>query len=206
MMVVIDYGMGNLRSVSKALEHLGGEVCVTSEPAKVMQAEKLVLPGVGAFKDAMTELTQRGLVPPILAHIAGGKPFFGICLGLQLLFESSEENPGVAGLGVIPGKVQRFQSKQVKIPHMGWNRVDFCKEHPLLANVLNSSFFYFVHSYYGVPKNPDDVAGFCEYGSDRVTALLATKNLFATQFHPEKSQGSGLQILKNFIDWNGNPV
>ncbi len=201
MIVIVDYGMGNLRSVSKALEHLGGDVRVSSEPAEIEAADKLVLPGVGAFGDAMAELRRRGQDQAILAHIQKGKPFFGICLGLQLLFEESEESPGVAGLGVLSGRVQAFRSTDVKIPHMGWNRLDFCQEHPVLEHVLNSSFFYFVHSYYAVPANPDLVVGFCEYGSDRVTAVVADRNVFAVQFHPEKSQGAGLQILKNFIDW-----
>jgi glutamine amidotransferase len=201
MIIVIDYGMGNLRSVSKALEHLGAQVKVSAFPSDIQKAEKLVLPGVGAFGDAMKELESRGLVEPIRSHIKEGKRFLGICLGLQLLFDTSEENPGSVGLGLFPGKVQLFKSKNVKIPHMGWNQVNLVSEHPLLQGVPDQSYFYFVHSYYASSQDNRIVAGACTYGQETFAAMLGTENLFATQFHPEKSQEAGLQILKNFVDW-----
>jgi len=151
MIVVVDYGMGNLRSVSKALEHLGGQVKVSASPGDIEKADKLVLPGVGAFGDAVSELKSRDLFNPVVNYIQSQKPFLGVCLGLQLLFKISEESPNVAGLGTIPGKVQLFQSKDVKIPHMGWNQVRIRKQHPLLQGVPDESYFYFVHSYYAVP-------------------------------------------------------
>ncbi len=201
MITVIDYGMGNLRSVSKAIERLGAEVCVSSSSRDIQKTDKLILPGVGAFKDAMLELQKRELIDPIMAHIHANKPFLGICLGLQLLFEDSEENPGVKGLGVIPGHVRRFQSTDVKIPHMGWNQVSLDENHKLLQGVANNSYFYFVHSYYAFLENEKLIAGTCTYGNDRVTAMVSQGNVFATQFHPEKSQEMGLQILQNFTEW-----
>jgi len=199
MITVVDYNMGNLRSVSKALEHLGAEVCVSAEPRSIARCDKLVLPGVGAFKDAIWELKARGLFDPIREHIRAGKPFFGICLGLQLLFRHSDENPDAEGLDIFPGRVRLFKSRNVKIPHMGWNEVAIRKPVPMLDGVPDGSSFYFVHSYYAVPDDAGLVAGVCEYGSDSVTAILAHDNVFATQFHPEKSQELGLRILKNFI-------
>ncbi|MDD5218227.1 MAG: imidazole glycerol phosphate synthase subunit HisH [Candidatus Omnitrophica bacterium] len=200
MIAVVDYNMGNLRSVSKALEHLGAEVRVSAEARDIARCDKLVLPGVGAFKDAIWELKARGLFDPIREHIRTGKPFFGICLGLQLLFLHSDENPDAEGLGIFPGRVRRFESGNVKIPHMGWNEVAIRKPVPMLDGVPDGSSFYFVHSYYAVPDDPELVGGVCEYGSDSVTAILAHDNVFATQFHPEKSQEMGLRILKNFIE------
>lgn len=201
MIVVVDYGSGNLRSVSKALEYLGASVKVSSKPVDIEVSEKVVLPGVGAFGDAVGALKDLKLFEVIKAHIQNEKPFLGICLGLQLLFTESEESPGIEGLGVFKGKVSRFHSRNIKVPHIGWNQVEFLKEHPLLENVLNPSYFYFDHSYYAVPETEALVAGRCEHGDDKVTAILADRNIFATQFHPEKSQGAGLTILKNFISW-----
>lgn len=201
MIIVIDYGMGNLRSVSKALEHLGGKVQVSSNPQEIQKAEKLVLPGVGAFGDAVKELKARSLFLPIQEYLRQNKPFFGICLGLQLLFASSEENPDAAGLGAFPGQVKRFHSLDIKIPHMGWNQVKILHQHPLLNGVPDQSYFYFVHSYYAVPKESQLTAGACTYGQENFTAILASGNVFATQFHPEKSQEAGLKILKNFVEW-----
>jgi len=205
--VVVDYGMGNLRSVSKALESLGASVRVSSDPKDVAAADKLILPGVGAFPAAMRELTARRLVEPIQQFIASGKPYLGICLGLQLLFESSEEGEGAAGLGVLAGAVKRFApSATRKVPHMGWNQVtgrqkaegrrqDEC---PLLSGIPDGSFVYFVHSYYAEPADRAVTALETDYGV-RFAAMVWRERLFATQFHPEKSQAVGLQLLKSFI-------
>jgi len=201
MIVIVDYGMGNLRSVSKALEHLGAKVCVTSDPRLVEQADKLILPGVGAFGAAMDELTRRRLIEPVNTALAKGIPYLGICLGLQLLFEESEEAPGVKGLGILHGAVRRFlATNHLKIPHMGWNQVmspqNGC---PLLQDIPEGSFFYFVHSYYADPTDRSVVALEADYGV-RFAAMVWQDALFATQFHPEKSQTLGLRFLKNFID------
>ena len=201
MIVIVDYGMGNLRSVSKALEHLGGKIKISSVPKEIEKADKLVLPGVGAFGDAMRELRVLKLPGPIRQHIARKKPFLGICLGLQLLFETSEESPEAEGLGTFPGKVLRFQSRGVKVPHMGWNQIHIEQKHPLLKGIPDESFFYFVHSYYALPAEPKLVAASCRYGDEDFAAVLGAENLFAAQFHPEKSQDAGLKILKNFLAW-----
>ncbi|MBI4355737.1 MAG: imidazole glycerol phosphate synthase subunit HisH [Candidatus Omnitrophica bacterium] len=207
MIVVVDYGMGNLRSVSKALERLGAQVRLTSDPDEVAEAEKLLLPGVGAFGAAMAELQRRHLIEPITAAIGRGTPYLGICLGLQLLFEDSEENPGIPGLGVLRGTVKRFPSdSSLKVPHMGWNQViryqtsdirpqDGC---PLLNGIPEKSFFYFVHSYYADPADRSLVALESDYGL-RFPAMIGRERLFATQFHPEKSQALGLRLLENFL-------
>lgn len=200
-MIVIDYGMGNLRSVSKALERLGADVRVSADPEDLQKADKLVLPGVGAFQDAMKELETRRLTPAILQHIKSGKPFLAICLGLQLLFSESEENPGVKGLCVFPGEVIRIRSTDVKIPHMGWNSVKLLRKHPVLEGLRDNAYFYFVHSYYAVPSDAGLLAGVTEYGNDKVCAMIAKDNVVAAQFHPEKSQDAGLEILKNFVNW-----
>ena len=207
MIVIIDYGMGNLRSVSKALESLGAAVCVSSDPREVERAKKLVLPGVGAFPAAMRELSSRALVDPIKAAIAKGTPYLGICLGLQLLFERSEEGEGAAGLGVLKGVVKRFASSKLKIPHMGWNQIVRPQQAasrkqadcPLLNGVHDQSFVYFVHSYYGQPADSSLIALETEYGT-QFASMVWRNHLFATQFHPEKSQAIGLRLLKNFID------
>lgn len=198
---VIDYGMGNLRSVSKALEHLGGKVTVSSDPADIEKADKIVLPGVGAFGDAAAELKRQNLLAPLQQAILNKKPFLGICLGLQLLFKTSEESPEGEGLNAIAGKVQLFRSKKVKIPQMGWNTVTWQQDHPLIKNVPTNSYFYFVHSYYAAPEQKDVSLGQTTYGEETFTSVVAHENIFATQFHPEKSQKAGLEILKNFIEW-----
>lgn len=196
---IVDYQMGNLRSVQKALEHVGAEAVVTSCPDEIGAASKVILPGVGAFGDAMVELKARGLVDPIKAHIASGKPFLGICLGLQLLFEVGEEGGNHEGLGVIPGKVVRFPKfDDRKVPHMGWNQVIESKSGcPLLKDVPSEAHFYFVHSFYVEPTDTSDIWLSCDYGVP-FCASVWRENIFATQFHPEKSQKDGLQILKNF--------
>ena len=202
MITVVDYGMGNLRSVSKALERLGAQVQVTSDPAAVERAKKLILPGVGAFGAAMTELEKRRLIDPIRRAIARGVPFLGICLGLQLLFEASDEAPGVAGLGVLPGRVRRFEAEGLKIPHMGWNQVYRNAANTdgasLLDGLVEGSYLYFVHSYYADPADRAVVALESEYGG-RFPAMIAHGRLFATQFHPEKSQAIGLRLLERFV-------
>ena len=201
MIVVVDYGMGNLRSVSKALEHLGGQVKVSGDSSEIESADKLVLPGVGAFGDAVAELKDRALFEPVRSFILQKKPFLGICLGLQLLFNSSEESPGIEGLGIFSGTVRAFSSPGIKIPHMGWNQVRRATDHPLLAGIQNDRFFYFVHTYYAVPADPGILCGETQYGEEVFPSILGTETLFAVQFHPEKSQSAGLQILKNFIRW-----
>ncbi len=200
MIIVIDYGMGNLRSVSKALEHLGGSVKVSAEPEDIRTASKLLLPGVGAFGDGMTEINKRGLAGPIRDYAQSDRPFLGICLGLQLLFDASEESPGSAGLGILKGKVRAFRSPKVKIPHMGWNSVVLKQKHPLLSGIAENSFFYFVHTYYAVPDDAAQIAAVCHYGEEDFPAMIGRGPLFATQFHPEKSQDAGLAILKNFVE------
>jgi imidazole glycerol-phosphate synthase subunit HisH len=197
---IIDYQMGNLRSVQKGFEKVGHEAVITSDPRELAAAEKIVLPGVGAFGDAIAELRRRELVGPIKEAIAAGKPFLGICLGLQLLFDVGYEGGEYEGLGVLRGKVVRFDLKPpLKVPHMGWNRGKFKGRPPLLEGLADGTFFYFVHSYYGVPEDKGLVAIETEYGYPFCAAVWRD-NLFATQFHPEKSQADGLRILKNFAE------
>ncbi len=197
---VIDYGMGNLRSVSKALEHLGAKVYVGDKRRELSRAGKLILPGVGAFGAAMKELKKRKLIPVIREALARKKPLLGICLGLQLFFEKSEESPGIKGLGIWKGAVLRFpkRKKALKIPHMGWNQVKLKRKSHLTASLKNGRYFYFVHSYYADPKDRRLVAGETNYGV-RFPAILTDGQVSAAQFHPEKSQTDGLKILKNFI-------
>ena len=198
---IIDYGMGNLRSVGKAVERLGGSVYVGSDSKKLGRLNKLILPGVGAFGDAMRELKKRGLISVIQEAVNKKKPFLGVCLGLQLLFERSEESPGVKGLGIWKGKVKRFHSKKgvdFKIPQMGWNQVKWAKPSRITKNVKTQSYFYFVHSYFAEPRDKSLVIGNTDY-SVRFPSVLANGTVFAVQFHPEKSQNAGLKILKNFI-------
>ena len=208
MIAVIDYGMGNLRSVSKALERVGAAVQLTSDPHTVEQAEKLIVPGVGAFPSAMRELRARKLVDPIKDAIAAGTPYLGICLGLQLLFDSSEEGGGERGLGILRGCVRRFSfDSSLKVPHMGWNQIvrpqtsDFRHQGPcpLLKDIPEGSYVYFVHSYCADPADRGVVALETDYGI-RFASMVWKNNLFATQFHPEKSQTIGLTLLKNFVE------
>ncbi len=204
---VIDYGMGNLRSVSKALEHVadGKNIVVTSDPEVVASAERVVFPGQGAMPDCMNELSQRGLRDAVL-QAAASKPFLGICIGLQMLFEHSEEGD-VPGLGVFPGDVRRFpqdkmidaQGQALKVPHMGWNEVHQ-RPHLMWSGIANASRFYFVHSYCVHPTDPSLVQGVTEYGVP-FTCAVGRDNIFAVQFHPEKSARDGLQLLKNFLAW-----
>ncbi len=199
MIALVDYGMGNLGSVDKALRRVGCEVVVTQDPGAVRDAAAVVLPGVGAFGDCMANLKRFGLAQPVTDAITAGKPFLGICLGLQVLFEEGEEAPGVAGLGFFKGKVERFHHA-LKIPHIGWNQIVAPGERPPhLAGIADGSYVYFVHSYYVVPADPSIVATQTDYGYDFVSSVWQG-NLFASQFHPEKSQAVGLQILRNFRD------
>lgn len=200
MITIVDYGMGNLRSVQKAFEALEINAEVTSDPRVVAKATKLVLPGVGAFRDAIAELKRQDLVSPILEHVAADKPFLGICLGLQLLFDVSYEDGEWPGLGIVPGKVVRFRDVPgFKVPHMGWNQLQVAGEPKLLAGLPRDAHFYFVHSYYVVPRDESVIAARTDY-IDPVTAMIERGNLMATQFHPEKSQQVGLKLLKNFAE------
>lgn len=198
MIRIVDYGMGNLRSVQKAFESLGAEAVVCSRPEELENADKLVLPGVGAFRDAIHELERQELVGPIREHLSRGRPFLGVCLGLQLLFDVSYEDGEWQGLGIIPGEVVRFPSHpERKVPHMGWNSLEPVGEPRLLKGIPADAHFYFVHSYYVVPRDESVVAAYTDYGV-RFVSVVARDNLFATQFHPEKSQRAGLKLLENF--------
>jgi glutamine amidotransferase len=196
MIAIIDYGMGNLRSVEKALEKLGYRVQVTSEPEIVQKAAGLVLPGVGAFADCMQGLAENSLINPIKDFLQSGRPFLGICLGLQVLFEESEEDGLHQGLGIFKGRVVKLPENQ-KVPHMGWNQVRIVKKGPIFQGIPNNSHFYFVHSYYVSPEERDIVATKTEYGIEFVSSVWR-QNIFALQFHPEKSSYIGLKILANF--------
>jgi glutamine amidotransferase len=199
MIVIVDYQMGNLRSVQKGFERVGHSAMITGDPRALRRASKIVLPGVGAFGDAMDELKRRRLVEPLREEIGRGKPFLGICLGLQLLFDVSYEGGRHEGLGVIAGEVVRFDGLPAgyKVPHMGWNQAQIVRPAPILESIEDNRHFYFVHSYYVVPKQREVVAIETDY---HVTfcAMVWQDNLFATQFHPEKSQSDGLQLLKRF--------
>jgi glutamine amidotransferase len=204
MINIIDYEMGNLRSVEKAFESLGFAVRVSADPKDIATADKIVLPGVGAFRDCITNLREGGFVEPLLEHIDKGKPMLGICVGMQMLFDESEEFGIHQGLGLIPGKVVRFPAgmveggERLKVPHMGWNNLEVVKPSPIFAGVKSASFVYFVHSYYCQAENSNDVAATCRYGDVEFCASLWRDNIMATQFHPEKSQTIGLQIFRNF--------
>jgi imidazole glycerol-phosphate synthase subunit HisH len=200
MITIIDYGMGNLRSVSKGFESLGYSTCVTSISEEILNSSGIVLPGVGAFGDCVRNLHEFDLIEPIEKSITGDKPFLGICLGLQVLFQESEESPGIRGLGIFNGKIvkfPKFSDKRLKIPHMGWNQVELAKETPLLKGIQNRTWFYFVHSYYPQPEDQEIIAGRTTYGID-FTCAVSKGNIFACQFHPEKSSNLGLRILSNF--------
>jgi glutamine amidotransferase len=200
---IIDYGMGNLRSVQKGFERVGFNALVTADPREAGQAERLVLPGVGAFRDCMDNLRQGGFIDPILRHVESGRPFLGICLGLQLLFTESEEFGRHQGLDIIPGKVVRFPAglrqgdEALKVPHMGWNQIEIRRPAPVFKGVEEGVSVYFVHSYYVVPEDESMVATVTDYGIPFCSAVWRD-NVVATQFHPEKSQQVGLQMLKNF--------
>ncbi len=200
MIAIIDYGMGNLRSVQKAFEKIGHQAIVTSDPIQVAAAAKVVLPGVGAFEDAVAELRRLDLVQPVLKAIDSGRPFLGICLGLQLLFDVSYENGRHEGLGVLGGDCVRFDlPRQYAVPHMGWNQLNIRRPAPILSDVAEGTYVYFVHSYYVVPKDAEVIAAETDYGGP-FCSMIWRGNVFATQFHPEKSQAEGLRMLKNFAE------
>ncbi len=198
MISIVDYGMGNLRSVEKALEKLGCATQFVTTPEAIDAADSVILPGVGAFGDAMAELRRHGLVEPLCRYATGGKPMLGICLGMQVFFESSDEAPGVAGLGVMPGTVRRMAPHEgLKIPHMGWNGLSVKAGSRLLESVEDGTHVYFVHSYHVCPADENVIAADCQHGC-RVVAAVERGALWGTQFHPEKSQAAGLAILGNF--------
>lgn len=210
MIAVIDYGMGNLRSVAKALQHVAPDqsIVVTADPVVILQAERIVLPGQSAMPDCMRCLVDSGL-QQVVREVVAQRPFLGICLGLQMLFEESDEGP-TRGLGLLPGRVVRFPEEgmvsvsggRLKVPHMGWNRVRQVLRHPLWAGIADETRFYFAHSYYPDPMDSGLTAGTADYPSP-FTCAVARANIFATQFHPEKSHRAGLQLLANFVTWDG---
>jgi len=195
---VVDYGSGNLRSVSKALEAVGASVALVTSSAQLDPLDAVVVPGVGAFGDCAQNLRKSGLWEPLIEWLQAGRPYLGICLGYQLLFESSEESPGCKGLGVLPGRVVRFQGKRLKVPHIGWN-VLLDMRGPMFKTLSSAPYFYFVHSYFPVPADDAIVSARCQYGGT-FAASVSNGSLHATQFHPEKSQSVGLTLLKNFLD------
>ena len=196
MIAIIDYGAGNLHSVKNALDYLGAEAVITGDKDVIFSADKVILPGVGAFGEAMASLRETGLDAVIKDVVKSGKPFLGICLGLQLLFEESEESPGVEGLGIFEGKVVKIPDCGLKIPHMGWNDITLTKESRILTG---NPFVYFVHSYYMTTPETDIVSAYTVYGQ-RLDIAVERGNVFATQFHPEKSGEAGMEILKRFVD------
>ena len=197
--VIIDYGMGNLRNVQKGFEKIGFEATLTRSKKEIGRASAIVLPGVGAFKDCMENLEKYGLIDPLLRSIEQGKPYLGICLGLQILFSKSEEFGSHKGLDLIRGNVVKFKpDPEHKVPHMGWNTIEKKREVPMLQGVEDGDFFYFVHSYFVVPEEAQVISTFTTYGNPFVSSI-SKENLFATQFHPEKSQQKGLRLLENFV-------
>lgn len=205
MLVIIDYKAGNLTSVRLACEALGASPIITSDPAQIAAATRLIFPGVGAAPAAMRNLEQRGLVQPIKSAVGRGVPFFGICLGMQILCQSSAEGGDCPTLGLIPGRVIPFNpaNPRHKIPHMGWNQVDFRSRHPLFDGLKDGSDYYFVHSYYPVPASPADCLAETGYAGVTFASVIGRGNIFATQFHPEKSGHAGLTLLKNYLSWDG---
>lgn len=209
---VIDYGMGNLHSVAKALEHVSQQetILVTADADTILNADRVVLPGVGAIRDCVGEIRRLGLDQVVRQVVQSGKPLLGVCVGMQVLMDFSEENNGVDCLGVFPGQVKFFGAElrdpvkgdKLKIPHMGWNQVHQTIDHPLWHNIAQDARFYFVHSYYTEPANPDLIAASTTYGFP-FTSAVTRDNVFAVQFHPEKSQHAGLQLYANFLQWQG---
>jgi imidazole glycerol-phosphate synthase subunit HisH len=199
MIVIIDYGAGNLRSVRNALVHLGAEVVTASTPDQLDSAEKIVLPGVGAFGAGINALRETGFEAPIIQAAKAGTPLLGICLGMQYLFDSSDEMGDHRGLGLLPGRVTRFPKNSLKVPHMGWNQFHIKQQNPLLDGITDGAYAYFVHSYYVEASEPSDVLATTDYGID-YASVVARGNIYGIQPHPEKSQAVGLRILKNFVE------
>lgn len=209
---IIDYGMGNLHSVASAVNRVApqAQVQITADSKQILNADRVIFPGVGAMRDCMAALRATTMDQSVIAALSAGQPMLAICVGMQAMLEFSEENDGVDCLGVLPGRVKRFPAgatdasgSRIKVPHMGWNQVTQTSDHPLWQGVAQNSYFYFVHSYYVDAADPQQVAGRCHYALD-FHAALQHKNLFAVQFHPEKSHKDGLRLLKNFINWNGS--
>jgi len=205
LIAVVDYGAGNLRSVVKALERSGLDARVVGDPDALRRADAVVLPGVGAFADAVSHLSAKGLDAAVSESIAAGRPYLGLCLGLQLLFEASEEHGETPGLGLLRGRVERFPERDaaglaLRVPHIGWNTVRFAGDHPMLKNLPQEDCYYFVHSYKVVPADPEVTVGVTDYGGE-FAAAVARDNLFAVQFHPEKSQAAGKKVLDAFAAW-----
>jgi glutamine amidotransferase len=196
---VVDYDAGNTLSVTRALEKVGAKVALTPDPERVLAADAVVLPGVGAFGDCMRRLRERGMDEACTQAYRAGKPFLGVCVALQVVFEDSEESPGVEGLGLMPGRVVRFRGDGLKVPHIGWNELSLVRSHPVLDG-LDGEAFYFVHSYYPEPEEVGDLIGETEYGV-RFCSAAGRENLVAVQFHPEKSSGAGLGLYENFLSW-----
>ncbi len=206
MITIIDYKAGNLTSVKLAFESIGQKVKITDEPSEILRAEKIVFPGVGAAKAAMDNLKSLNLIEPIRKVIADGVPFLGICIGMQVLFEKSEEDGGTKCLGILPGTVKKFKSenKLCKIPQIGWNTVKIAKNHPIFDGVEDESEFYFVHSFYPACGDKNDIIGQTEYADSVFASAAGNKFLAAVQFHPERSGRIGLRLLENFSNWNGD--
>ena len=198
--MVIDYGAGNLRSVARAIAHVDEAPVVSADAAEIAAAGALVLPGVGAAADTMSNLESRGLVEPLLRYIEQGRPFLGVCMGLQALFEWSEEGDGQRCLSVLPGRVLRFDAGERKVPHMGWNTVEWVRDHPFTGGIASGSYFYFLHSFYPELEDAGCALGESEYGA-RFPSVVARDNVLATQFHPEKSGVHGLRLYANFLGW-----
>lgn len=206
MIAIINYGAGNLFSVEKAFSALGADVRVSSTASDILSADKIVLPGVGAFGDCMDRLNASGLIPAIREGVARGIPLLGICVGLQILFEGSEESSGIEGLGLLQGRVSRIAAPHEKIPHMGWNALNIAENHRekgLFAGIPQDSYAYFVHSYHALPKDRAIISSTCFYGEE-ITASISAGNIMATQFHPEKSGDIGLKIIHNFVHGEGS--
>lgn len=206
MIAIINYGAGNLFSVEKAFSALGADVRVSSTASDILSADKIVLPGVGAFGDCMDRLNASGLIPAIREGVARGIPLLGVCVGLQILFEGSEESSGVEGLGLLQGRVSRIAAPHEKIPHMGWNALNIAENHRekgLFAGIPQDSYAYFVHSYHALPKDRAIISSTCFYGEE-ITASISAGNIMATQFHPEKSGDIGLKIIHNFVHGEGS--
>ena len=199
---IVDYDAGNTLSVTRALEKVGAKVDLTPDPERVLAADAVVLPGVGAFGDCMRKLRERGMDEACREAFRRGKPFLGVCVALQVVFESSGESPGVEGLGLMPGKVVRFEGDGLKVPHIGWNELSLVRDHPVISG-LDGEAFYFVHSYYPEPEERRDLIGETDYYGTRFCSAAGRENLVAVQFHPEKSSGAGLKFYENFLSWAG---